>query len=526
MMEQRAKYPVGIQTFEKIRKGGYLYIDKTKYVYDLANSSQYVFLSRPRRFGKSLLTSTFNAYFSGRKDLFNGLAAGKIEKDWIEYPVLSFSLASAKMGTVEELEDVLDEQLCFYERKYGIAARNKYPGTRLSAMVKELFSITGRQAVILIDEYDSPMLTVLHDKERLEHMRTALQSFYAPLKDLDPYLRFVFITGITKFSQLSVFSQLNNLVKISMMPEYSAICGITQEELEENFEDGIVRLGQRNGMSHAEVLDALKNKYDGYHFSHSSPGVYNPFSLLSAMYSRELHNYWFETGTPGFLISQLRKFGTDITRLDGSVADASEFDAPTEDMHSILPLLYQSGYLTIKNYDNSYDEYILGFPNEEVKVGFTRMLIPFYVSSDTNGTTNACRQICRALTEDHIDAALTAAQSFFAAIPYQEGTLKNAPAAEGHFTAMLYVMFSFLNRYVWSQVRVALGRMDILVKTGSTIYVMELKLDGSVEEALKQIDNKGYAIPWKADGRKVVKVGISFSSEKRTISEWKVRQSA
>ncbi|MDY6273425.1 MAG: ATP-binding protein [Succinivibrionaceae bacterium] len=526
MMEQRAKYPVGIQTFEKIRKGGYLYIDKTKYVYDLANSSQYVFLSRPRRFGKSLLTSTFNAYFSGRKDLFNGLAIGNLEKDWTEYPVLSFSLASAKMGTVEDLEDVLDEQLYFYEKKFGITSRNTGAGTRMSAMVKELFSITGRQAVILIDEYDSPMLTVLHDKERLEHMRTALQSFYAPLKDLDPYLRFVFITGITKFSQLSVFSQLNNLVKISMMPEYSAICGITQEELEENFEDGIVHLGQRNGMSQAEVLDALKNKYDGYHFSHSSPGVYNPFSLLSAMYSRELHNYWFETGTPGFLISQLRKFGTDITRLDGSVADASEFDAPTEDMHSILPLLYQSGYLTIKNYDNSYDEYILGFPNEEVKVGFTRMLIPFYVSSDTNGATNACRQICRALTDDHIDAALTAAQSFFAAIPYQEGTLKNAPAAEGHFTAMLYVMFSFLNRYVWSQVRVALGRMDILVKTVSTIYVMELKLDGSVEEALKQIDNKGYAIPWKEDGRKVVKVGISFSSEKRTISEWKVRQSA
>ena len=396
----------------------------------------------------------------------------------------------------------------------------------LSEAPQIVIGTPGRLKDILIDEYDSPMLTVLHDKERLEHMRTALQSFYAPLKDLDPYLRFVFITGITKFSQLSVFSQLNNLVKISMMPEYSAICGITQEELEENFEDGIVHLGQRNGMSQAEVLDALKNKYDGYHFSHSSPGVYNPFSLLSAMYSRELHNYWFETGTPGFLISQLRKFGTDITRLDGSVADASEFDAPTEDMHSILPLLYQSGYLTIKNYDNSYDEYILGFPNEEVKVGFTRMLIPFYVSSDTNGATNACRQICRALTDDHIDAALTAAQSFFAAIPYQEGTLKNAPAAEGHFTAMLYVMFSFLNRYVWSQVRVALGRMDILVKTVSTIYVMELKLDGSVEEALKQIDNKGYAIPWKEDGRKVVKVGISFSSEKRTISEWKVRQSA
>lgn len=514
-------YPIGIQAFSSVREDGFLYVDKTQYVYDLARKYRYVFLSRPRRFGKSLLASTFHAYFSGKRELFSGLAIDKLEKDWEQYHVLHFSLGTAKMGTVDDLYTQLNLQLSWIEENSGIDnSRMSSPGARMQADVLELYRKTGKKSVILIDEYDSPMLTVLHDNEKLELMRTALQSFYAPLKDLNPYLRFVFITGITKFSQLSIFSQINNLVKISMMPAYSAICGITQDELESCFRDGIAGLAEGNGMTEAEVIATLKRKYDGYHFSSKSPGVYNPFSLLSAMDSRELHNYWFDTGTPVFLISQIRKFHTDITVVDGSMADAAEFDAPTENMHSILPLLYQSGYLTIKDYDQSFETYTLGFPNEEVKVGFTRMLIPFYVSSDINGTTNACRQICRALTENNIDAALTAAQSFFASIPYQEGTLKDAPVAEGHFTAMLYVMFSFLNRYVWSQVRVALGRMDILVKTGRTIYVMELKLDGSVEEALKQIDSKGYAIPWQADGRKVVKVGINFSSEQRTIKEW------
>ena len=498
-MTSSVKYPLGIQTFSEIREGGYLYVDKTEYVYQIANKYKYVFLSRPRRFGKSLLTSTFHAYFAGQKELFNGLAMEQLEKDWEQHPVLHFSLSSAKLGTVEDLFEHLNLQLRWMEENNDIDNSSiSSPGARMQADVMELYQKTGKKTVILIDEYDAPMLTVLHDKAKLEPMRTALQSFYAPLKDLDPYLRFAFITGITKFSQLSIFSQINNLTKISMMPAYGALCGITQEELETNFKEGIAGLAEEYEMTETEMIEALKRKYDGYHFSRQSPGVYNPFSLLSAMDSRELDNYWFSTGTPSFLISQIKEFGTDITQVDGSIADAIEFDAPTEDMHSILPLFYQSGYLTIKDYDPAFQAYTLGFPNEEVKVGFTRMLIPFYVSTDINKTYNACRQICKALMQDNVDTALTAAQSFFAAIPYQEGTLKDAPTTEGHFTAMLYVMFSFLNRYVWSQVRVALGRMDILVKT-----------------------RQGYAIPWQADRRHVVKVGINFSTEERTIKNWK-----
>lgn len=523
MMERRVKYPIGIQTFSEIRTKNYLYVDKTQYVYDLANNYKYVFLSRPRRFGKSLLTSTFDAYFSGRKDLFTGLAAEKMETEWTEYPVLHFSLASAKQGTIEDLNDVLGFQLQRYEQKYDLPRESQGEGMRLASLAERLFNKLQKQVVILIDEYDAPLLTVLHDEEKLEPMRTALQSFYAPLKDLDPYLRFVFITGITKFSQLSIFSQINNLMKISMLPQYSAICGITQQELEDNFKESIAALGEEYELTRDGIIAKLKEKYDGYHFSEKSPGVYNPFSLLSAMATCKLDNYWFATGTPRFLISQIQKFHTDITQVDGSEADSTEFDAPTEDMHSILPLFYQSGYLTIKSYDAMLDVYTLRFPNEEVKVGFTRMLIPFYVYSDVNKTNTACRNICKALMEDDLDTALNAARSFFASIPYQEGTLKEAPKAEGHFTAMLYVMFSFLNRYVYSQVRVAKGRMDILVKTQKTIYVMELKIDDTVEEALKQIDDKGYAIPWQADGRKVVKVGINFSTEERTIKDWGVQ---
>ena len=516
------KYPIGIQTFSEIRKGNYLYVDKTSYVYDLTNSYKYVFLSRPRRFGKSLLTSTLDAYFSGQRELFRGLAMEQLEQDWEQHPVLHFSLSSAKQGTVDDLNDVLNIQLHRYEESYGINRVGENSGSRLTTLTQELFLKTGHKVAILIDEYDAPLLTVLHDREKLGPMRTALQSFYAPLKDLDPYLCFVFITGITKFSQLSIFSQINNLMKISMMPEYSTLCGITQEELEANFQEGIARIGEENDMTREEVIDALKKKYDGYHFSRKSPGVYNPFSLLSAMATRELDNYWFATGTPSFLISQIRQFHTDITQIDGSIADATEFDAPTEDMHSILPLFYQSGYLTIKDYDRRSSRYTLSIPNEEVKVGLTRMLIPYYVSTDINRTNNTCWDISEALMDGDIDKALTIAQSYFAAIPYQEGTLKDAPTSEGHFAAMLYVMFSFLSRHVYSQVRVAKGRMDILVKTQQTIYVMELKLDGTVEEALQQIDDKGYAIPWQADGRKVVKVGINFSTKERTIKDWGV----
>ena len=515
-------YPIGIQTFEKIRKGGFLYVDKTKYVYDVCHPGQFVFLSRPRRFGKSLLTSTFDAYFSGKKELFKGLAIDSLEKEWKHYPVLHFDLSDIKKGTAEECELNLHSQLEDFERTYGCEKASDDLTIRFRELVKNISRKTESQIVVLIDEYDAPLLTVLHDSERLEPMRTLLQSFYSPLKKLDQYLRFVFITGISKFSQLSIFSQLNNLNNISMLPQYAGICGITERELKDNFQEGIAELGKANNLTKDEVLEKLKLKYDGYCFSRNAEGVYNPFSLLSAMNNRDFNNYWFSTGTPTFLINMMKRFHTDLTKLDGSEAGADDFDAPTENMHSVLPLFYQSGYLTIKAYDPILSNYTLGYPNEEVKVGLMHALLPFYVVKDPVEARTAAGKMYLALRKDDIDEALEAARAFFAGIPYQEGTLQEAPTSEGHFTAMLYVMFSFLNVYVYTQVRTAKGRMDILMKTDTTIYVMELKLDGTVEEALKQIDDKGYAIPYEADGRRIVKVGIRFSSEERTITEWKI----
>ena len=515
-------YPIGIQTFDKIREGGYLYVDKTKYIYEVTHPGQDVFLSRPRRFGKSLLTSTLEAYFSGRKDLFKGLAIEKLEKEWKQYPVLHFDLSDIKKGTVEDFEDSVNSSLASMEETYGVVKTADNLATRFKELVERIYKRTGKQVVVLIDEYDAPLLTVLHDPERLEKMRTALQSFYSPIKKLDPYLRFVFITGITKFSQLSIFSQLNNLKNISMKPQYAAICGITQKELEDNFQEGIRALGEENEMTSEQVLAKLARTYDGYHFAHKSPGVYNPFSLLSAMDNCDFDNYWFSTGTPTFLVNMLKHFHADITKIDGSEAFATDFDQPTENMQSILPLFYQSGYITIKSYDPIIDRYTLGYPNEEVKVGLMRILVPYYVHTNTLEAGNTVVQMYLALRKDDMDGCLKAMQEFLTTIPYQENTLKDAPTTEGHFTAMLYVMFSLLNVYVESQVRNAKGRLDILIKTDTSIYVMELKMNGDLDKALRQIDEKDYTIPYQSDGRKVVKVAINFSTEDRTLKAWKI----
>ena len=518
------RYPIGIQTFSEVRKRNCLYVDKTQYVYELANDLKYVFLSRPRRFGKSLLTSTLDSYFSGQKKLFKGLAIEQLEKDWMEYPVLHFSLATVKMGTTEDLFRQINMQMSRMEKRYGLTCDIDNVAARLFNLVTSIYDKTGKPVVVLIDEYDAPLLTVLHDPERLEPMRTALQSFYSPLKDLDPYLRFVFITGITKFSQLSIFSQLNNLSNISMNPRFATLTGFTQEELERDFTEGIQGIADDNGLTYQVALEKLRTLYDGYHFSRNAEGVYNPFSVLQAMQTGSLDNYWFATGTPTFLVKMMKKFNTFLPALDGSRAKATEFDAPTEAMHSILPLFYQSGYLTIRGYIPQVDTYVLGFPNEEVKTGLLNALIPYYVSPNINATNNTLDDMYLSILKDDIDGMLTVARSFFASIPYQEGTLKDAPTSEGHFTAMLYVVFSLLSNYCYSQVRTAAGRMDILLKTRTTVYVMELKMDGSADEALQQIDDKGYTIPYEADGRNVVKVGINFSSKDRTIQEWKVRR--
>ena len=478
-------------------------------------------LSRPRRFGKSLLVDTLQCYFEARKDLFEGKALAQMETEWIKHPVLRFDMSSLKNKKVEYVESGLDTLLLRYEKEYGIENPRKTFGDRLQALINAAVEQTGQKVVLLIDEYDSPMLEVFHDKEKLSEVRSILTNFYGPIKICDAQLRFGFITGITKFSQMGIFSGINNLMDISMLDEYSDICGISKEELLTQCKPDIESMAERMQYSNYDMVNKLTESYDGYHFSENSKDIFNPYSLIKAFATNKLGQYWFDSGTPTFLFEQLRHFKTRLADLDGQKVMESSFSVSPEVATSALPLLYQSGYLTIKDYDDRSDLYTLGYPNEEVKIGLTKLFIPYYVWSDLDTASSACWRISEALMADDIDKALTAAQSYFSSIPYQEGTLMDAPLSEGHFTAMLYVMFSFLGKFVYSQVRVAKGRMDIVVKTERSVYVMELKLDGSVEEALRQIDDRNYAIPWQSDGRRVVKVGINFSTKERTIESWK-----
>src|SRR5574344_291272 len=381
-METR-RYPIGIQSFSEIITGNYVYVDKTRYVYDIANLYKYVFLSRPRRFGKSLLTTTLESYFLGRKELFKGLAIDSLETEWKVYPVLHFDMSWAKLGTIENISMLLDDQLSTYERKYEIPKETNDFGGRLKKLIVGCAQKDSEKTVVLIDEYDSQLLNVIDDVDRLGPIRDFIRSFYAPLKACDEYLRFVFITGITKFSQLSIFSELNNLTNISMVPEYSAICGITQQEMEDNLTEGIKELGESEETTYEDMLALLKRNYDGYHFSKKSEDIYNPFSLMYVFGLKSLDNYWFASGTPSFLIKLIKKFCLDIRMLDNAESASSEFDAPTEGMTSILPVLYQRGYITIKDYDSDTDRYRLGIPNKEVAFGLMNSLIPYYVSPDT-----------------------------------------------------------------------------------------------------------------------------------------------
>ena len=513
-METR-RYPIGIQTFSEIITGNYVYVDKTQYVYDIANTYKYVFLSRPRRFGKSLLTTTLESYFLGRKELFKGLAIDSLETEWKTYPVLHFDMSWAKLGTIEDISSMLNSQLVDYEKKYGLPKSSDNFGTRLKELIVGCAQKCGEKTVVLIDEYDSQLLNVIDEPDKLKDIRNFIRSFYAPLKACDDYLRFVFITGITKFSQLSIFSELNNLTNISMAPQYSAICGITQAELEANLTEGIRDLSQSEEMSYEEMLALLKRNYDGYHFSKKSEDIYNPFSLMYVFGLKSLDNYWFASGTPSFLVKLIKKFGIDIRMLDNAESASSEFDAPTEGMTSILPILYQSGYITIKDYNRLADRYRLGIPNKEVAYGLMNSLVPYYVSPDTLTTSNTMTDMFLDLNRDDMDSALNRLKVFMAGLPYE---LENK--TEKHFQTIIFVIFKMMTKYVDVEISTATGRIDMVLKTNTHIYVMEFKLDKSAEEAIAQIDSKDYLISYQLDDRKKVKVGINFSSETRTLDNW------
>lgn len=524
MVTRRRNYPVGIQTFSEIIRGGYVYIDKTDLMWWMQHKRKYIFLSRPRRFGKSLLSSTLHSYFAGESELFDGLKIMELEKEWKHYPVLHFDLSGAKHMHVQGVKDELGRLLEEYENLYGSNPSESSPGMRMAGLVNRAYEQTGEQVVVIIDEYDAPLLDVLHDDQHLADMREVMQEFYQRLKMLEPKLKFCFITGITKFSQLSIFSTINNLTNITMWPEFSAICGITEKELSEQMQEDIELMAIKNHLSADEMHAKLKMQYDGYHFSEDSEEVYNPFSLLKAFDSTKLGNYWFESGTPMFLIRQMLHFRTDITTLDKMEVPATAFDKPTEAMTTALPLLYQSGYLTIKDYDKDSGIYTLSIPNREVRLGYTEGLLPVYIGLESSDVqTGFALKFWKALKQRNIDLAMREMQSYLASIPYVEGfkkKLENAVTAEGFYEYTLYLIFSMLNVYVRTQVKCAGGRTDMVVWMPDTIYVFELKAGGTAEEALQQIDDKGYAIPYTTDERKVVKVGVAFDTEVRSISSW------
>lgn len=465
-MEQQQKfYPVGIQTFSEIIGKNYLYIDKTGYVYRMTHSaSKYMFLSRPRRFGKSLLASTLHSYFEGRKELFKGLVIEKLETEWMSYPVFHFDMSLAKHVDRERLKSMLNIQLYRYEEIYGRLDGEVMLNDRLTGLIQRAYQQTGKQVVVLIDEYDAPLLDVMHEDKNLPILRNVMRNFYSPLKACDPYLRYVFLTGITKFSQLSIFSELNNIKNISMDEPYAAICGITEEEIKEQMSYDLDLLAEKMQITRDEVLAKLKENYDGYHFTWPSPDIYNPFSLFNAFNDGKFNSYWFGSGTPTYLIEMLNKFGVLPSEIGGIEAVAAEFDAPTERMTSITPLLYQSGYITIKGYDSVFDIYTLDIPNKEVRIGLMRNLIPSYIT----------------------------------------------------------MILNLLGYYVDVEVRTPRGRVDMVMRSWTTLYVVELKLDKSADAAMQQIDLKNYPERFALCGLPVVKVGINFDTKRHTLADWKI----
>ena len=518
MQYTRRLYPIGIQTFEKIRTRNYMYVDKTEYIYRMVHAdSNYFFLSRPRRFGKSLLTSTLEAYFQGRKDLFKGLAMDLLETEWTEYPVLRFDMSLGKHMEKEQLERYLSSQLELMEHKYGILTESPDANIRLTNLIRRAYEQTGRQVVVLIDEYDAPLLDVVHEEKNLPVLRNIMRNFYSPLKACDPYLRFVFLTGITKFSQLSIFSELNNIKNISMLPEYAAICGITEEEMATQMDEDLDILAERLNVNREEVVKKLKAHYDGYHFAWPSPDIYNPFSLLNAFADGRLDSYWFGSGTPTYLIEMLNRFGVLPSKIGGNEVVAADFDAPTERMESITPLLYQSGYVTIKGYDEMFQIYTLDIPNVEVRIGLMRSLIPYYVTRDTQTTNTTVVNLARALVRGDMDGMLRLLQTFLSTVPYCDRT-----DYEGHYQQMLYIIFSLLGAYVDVEVRTPMGRVDMVMRTATTLYIVELKLNQSAEAAIQQIDLKNYPERFALCGLPMVKVSINFDMERHTLKDWMI----
>lgn len=511
-------YPIGIQSFESLRKGGYCYVDKTQLVYQLVKTGKYYFLSRPRRFGKSLLLSTLEAYFKGQKELFAGLEIAGLEQAWQEYPVLHLDLNARRYEDLSSLTAILNQHLESWEAIYGQEKSDRAPEERFAYLIEKINRTTARNVVILIDEYDKPLLQSIGNESLQTDYRNTLKAFYGVLKSCDKYIQFALLTGVTKFSKVSIFSDLNNLNDISMDDRYATICGITEQELYSFFAEDIRSLGAMNNLDEIATRQQLKEFYDGYHFTPSSADLYNPFSVLNTFDRKRFGSYWFETGTPTFLVELLQQKHYNLYQL--------AHEEVTEDMlagidameDSPIPVLYQSGYLTLKDFDLRFGLYTLGFPNREVEEGFDRYLLPRYASIQNGSSAFQIRNFVQEVWRGDIDSFMLRLQSFFADTPYEL-----ARDLELHYQNVLFIVFKLLGFYVQVEYHTSRGRIDLVLQTEKYIYVMEFKLEGSAEEALAQIDEKQYALPFAADPRILYKVGVNFNNQLRGIEKWLVR---
>lgn len=508
-------YPIGIQNFEKLRKEDYFYIDKTALVYRLAKTGSYYFLSRPRRFGKSLLISTLEAYFQGKKELFEGLAIETLEKDWIKHPILHLDLNIEKYDVPESLDNILEKSLVAWEKLYGAEPSERSFSLRFAGIIQRACEKTGQRVVILVDEYDKPMLQAIGDDELQKYYRNTLKPFYGALKSKDGYIKFAMLTGVTKFGKVSVFSDLNNLKDISMDERFIEICGITEKEIHDNLEAELHELARNQKMSYDEVCKELKACYDGYHFVEDSVGIYNPFSLLNTFDQMKFGDYWFETGTPTYLVELLKRSHYDLRRIVNVETDSDVLNSIDSTSKNPIPVIYQSGYLTIKGYDRRFKIYRLGFPNREVEEGFMKYLLPFYANVDQIESPFQITKFIHEVEQGDCDAFFHRLQSFFADTPYEL-----ARDLELHYQNVLFIVFKLIGFYVKVEYHTSEGRIDLVLQTDKFIYVMEFKLDGTAEEAIKQINEKHYALPFEADGRRLFKIGVNFSSETRNIERW------
>lgn len=511
------KYPIGIQSFEDIRTSGYAYVDKTAFIHKLVAEGKYYFLSRPRRFGKSLLLSTMRAYFEGKRHLFQGLAVEHLEQDWTEYPILYLDLNARDYSSRDALVAELNKHLEQWEMLYCGQRSDRAIEERFGAVIKSAALKTGKKVVVLVDEYDKPMLQAIGNEELQSQYRAMLKAFYANLKSSDEFIRFAFLTGVTKFGKVSVFSDLNHLFDISFDRRYTQICGISEQELHSYFDDSVTQLAEANGMQKKECYHRLRENFDGYHFEWNTPGMYNPFSILNTLASCQFRDYWFDTGTPSFLVHQLKKNNFPLAEMTERSLSADTLNSIDIMDENPLPLLYQSGYLTITNYDTEFRTYTLGFPNREVREGFVKYLVPYYTPYKKDSSEFEVSKFVREVRSGDADSFMRRLEAFFAGGDYALMGDK-----ELYFHNATYVFFSLMGLYVEVEHHTTDGRMDMLVTTRDYIYIFELKIDQSADIALQQIEDKQYAAPFAADRRKLFKIGINFSTQTARIDDWKI----